>query len=115
MLVNPAQPAVWRAFQRRQFVLAGPMKLEQGQAVLIGCVPIFLASTDAPAEHERFWGLSLIIIDLEPLLGEAGLPDTASGLQWALRGADGAEVQPERVPVDAMTVAAALDLAGPVR
>jgi threonine synthase len=31
--------------------------------------------------------------------------------QWALRGADGGEVQPVRVPVDAMTAAAALGLA----
>ena len=31
--------------------------------------------------------------------------------QWALRGADGAEVQPVRVPVDAMTAATAIGLA----
>jgi threonine synthase len=31
--------------------------------------------------------------------------------QWALRSADGGEVQPVRVPVDAMTAAAALGLA----
>ena len=32
--------------------------------------------------------------------------------QWALRSADGAEVQPVRVPVDAYSVAAALGLEG---
>jgi threonine synthase len=31
--------------------------------------------------------------------------------QWALQGADGEEIQPVRVPVDAMTAAAALGLA----
>jgi len=32
--------------------------------------------------------------------------------QWALRTADGSDVQPVRVPVDAMTAAAALGLEG---
>ncbi|MCH6591363.1 MAG: PAS domain S-box protein, partial [Proteobacteria bacterium] len=80
--------AAERAIRKRHFVVAGPVELRQGGVALIGRLPIFLPLAD-DEKSERFWGFSIILLDLAPLLTEAGISDQASGLKFALRGKDG--------------------------
>ena len=81
--------AVQRAIDNREFVIAGPVKLLQGGTALIGRLPIFIKSPNDANGTARYWGLAIILIDLDPLLADAGLIDGLTGLNWALRGKDG--------------------------
>jgi len=79
--------AVERSIRERKFIVAGPLELLQGGVALIGRLPIFLPSTGE--QKEQFWGFSIILIDLEPLLVEGGLSELDTGLRYAIRGRDG--------------------------
>ena len=93
LLADPARrEAAERAIRERHFVVAGPVELRQGGFALIGRLPIFLPLAD-DEKSERFWGFSIILIDLAPLLNEAGIGEQASGLKIALRGKDGLGAQ----------------------
>ncbi len=93
LMADPARrEAAERAIREKQFVVAGPVELRQGGVALIGRLPIFLPSPDEE-KTDRFWGFSIILIDLPPLLTEAGLSEQASGLKFALRGKDGLGAQ----------------------
>ena len=109
LLAIPEQrDAVRRALLGRQFVLAGPYELVQGGVGLIARQPIILPYTEpgpgTPPDYVgpsvvteggragqpgRVWGLSLVVFHVGSLLGEAGLVDSTSPLEYALRGADG--------------------------
>jgi PAS domain S-box-containing protein len=85
---DPARrDVVERAIQERKFIVAGPVELRQGGVALIGRLPIFLPSERE--QKERFWGFSIILIDLEPLLEAGGLLEKDIGLRYAIRGKDG--------------------------
>ncbi len=89
LMADPVRrEAAERAIRKRHFVVAGPVELRQGGVALIGRLPIFLPLAD-DEKSERFWGFSIILLDLAPLLTEAGISDQASGLKFALRGKDG--------------------------
>ncbi|WPZ35894.1 PAS domain S-box protein [Thalassobaculum sp. OXR-137] len=92
---DPARrAAVEETIRSRSLLLAGPVSLRQGGTAVIGRLPVFVG----PAA-DRFWGLAVVLIDLEPLLAEAGIVDAGiggagmvgarGGLDIALRGRDG--------------------------
>jgi len=85
---DPARrDAVERAIRERKFIVAGPVELRQGGVALIGRLPVFQPSEGE--RKERFWGFSVIVLDLAPLLKEGGLLGQDTGLRYAIRGKDG--------------------------
>jgi len=48
-------------------VIAGPVELLQGGVALIGRLPVFVKSPNDATGTERYWGLAIILIDLDPL------------------------------------------------
>ncbi|MBC7907907.1 MAG: CHASE domain-containing protein [Rhodospirillaceae bacterium] len=67
-----------------QLTVAGPAELVQGGVGLLGRIPVFL---DKDGKRD-LWGLAIIVLDMAPLLAEAGLLDDAH-LKHAIRGSDG--------------------------
>ncbi len=86
LLADPERrDIVRRSIDRREYIIAGPLPLIQGGTGLIGRYPIYLPDGEA----DRFWGFATIVLDMQPLLAEAGLLDQDSALSFALRGKDG--------------------------
>jgi len=80
---NPAQDErpnvreeVQRAIQTADIVLSLPYDLIQGGEGIIARQAIY--------EGDRYWGLANVVLDVSPLLEEAGLIPTPSGLELAL-------------------------------
>ncbi|MEG4941264.1 PAS domain S-box protein [Microcoleus sp. F4-D5] len=73
----------------RKTLLAGPVKLLEGDETFISRSPIFLTPSGAEPETGVYWGLTGLIIDKNSLIEEAGLNDSSAKLQYALRGKDG--------------------------
>ena len=79
----PSQwPAVKRAIESGEAVLAGPVKLLQGGTGLINRTPVFL-------EDGSYWGILSLVLDMSSLLEAAGISSELNGVQYALRGKDG--------------------------
>ncbi len=80
---HPAQwPAVKRAIESHNTVLAGPVKLVQGGTGLISRTPVFL-------EDDSYWGILSLVINIDSLLEAAGLRGHSDGMIFALRGEEG--------------------------
>ncbi|MCI0418112.1 MAG: ATP-binding protein [Acidobacteria bacterium] len=89
LLKNPARrPAVERSIETGRLVVGGPTELLQGGLALIGYTPIFL-KPGKPSDAATYWGLAMTVIDLEPLLREAGVIRGTHRLRLAIRGKDG--------------------------
>ncbi|MEG3897712.1 MULTISPECIES: PAS domain S-box protein [unclassified Microcoleus] len=73
----------------RKTLLAGPVKLLEGDETFISRSPIFLTPSGADPETGVYWGLTGLILDKNSLIEEAGLNDSSAKLQYALRGKDG--------------------------
>ncbi|MEG4497930.1 PAS domain S-box protein [Microcoleus sp. F10-C6] len=73
----------------RKTLLAGPVKLLEGDETFISRSPIFLTPSGAEPETGVYWGLTGMIVDKNSLIDEAGLNDSSAKLQYALRGKDG--------------------------
>ncbi|MEG3927548.1 MULTISPECIES: PAS domain S-box protein [unclassified Microcoleus] len=82
---------VKEVIRTRKTLLAGPVKLLEGDETFISRSPIFLTPSGAEAETGVYWGLTGLIIDKNTLIEEAGLNDSSAKLQYALRGKDGSE------------------------
>jgi signal transduction histidine kinase len=83
-LDNPEQrSAVMRAIERKKTVIAGPVNLVQGGKGFISRIPIFL--NDAA---NSYWGLTSIVVKVEPFFQKVGLADVAASMNVALRGKD---------------------------
>ncbi|HSF74996.1 MAG TPA: PAS domain S-box protein, partial [Microcoleus sp.] len=80
---------VKEVIQTRKTLLAGPVKLLEGDETFISRSPIFLTPSGAEPETGVYWGLTGLIIDKNSLIEEAGLNDSSANLQYALRGQDG--------------------------
>ncbi|MEG5044777.1 PAS domain S-box protein [Microcoleus sp. B4-C1] len=80
---------VKEVIRTRKTLLAGPVKLLEGDETFISRSPIFLTPSGAEAEKGVYWGLTGLIIDKNTLIEEAGLNDSSAKLQYALRGKDG--------------------------
>ena len=73
----------------RKTLLAGPVKLLDGDLAFISRSPIFLTPSGADPETGVYWGLTGLIFDKDSLIEEAGLNDSSAKLQYALQGKDG--------------------------
>ncbi|MBW3585018.1 MAG: PAS domain S-box protein, partial [Cyanobacteria bacterium 0813] len=80
---------VKQAINTRKSLLAGPVKLLEGDMTFISRSPIFLTPSGADSETAVYWGLTGLIIDKNTLMEEAGLNDSSAKLQYVLRGKDG--------------------------
>lgn len=73
---------VERSIRDREQVFSGPLNLVQGGQAIIARRPIF-------NPDDSFWGFATALIDVEPLLREAGYLQLAKELRLAIRGKDG--------------------------
>ncbi|MEG4089950.1 PAS domain S-box protein [Microcoleus sp. Pol12B4] len=83
------QQMVKEVIQTRKTLLAGPVKLLEGDETFISRSPIFLTPSGAEAETGVYWGLTGLILDKNSLMEEAGLNNSSAKLEYALRGKDG--------------------------
>ncbi len=87
---NPAQwDAVKRAIDTGKTVVAGPVKLVQGGEAFINRTPIFKSAFSDKPDSGEYWGIASIVINMDTVFKEAGLPDTNSKYRVAIRGKDG--------------------------
>lgn len=77
--------AISRAKERRRFVIAGPLKLAQGDDGLIGRYPVYT--------QEDFWGMISLVIDMHGLFRTLGLYERQQEFDLAIRGQDGLGAQ----------------------
>jgi PAS domain S-box-containing protein len=87
--------AVQQAIESKRTLVAGPVQLVQGGVAFVSRTPIYLTPPGGSPASGPYWGLATILIDRDTLLKEAGLFDTSTGLQYALRGKDGLGAQGE--------------------
>lgn len=84
-LIHDERPDVRADVQRTidsgRTVLSGPYELRQGGLGLV--------AREAVYHNDAFWGLVAIVLDLPPLLQEAGIEGTSAPLQMALRDGSG--------------------------
>ena len=85
-----------RAIDGRELWVAGPVKLIQGGAAVIGRYPIFV--TEANQSHERFWGFANVLIDWESIVKRAHQAvGESAAVEIAMRGKDGMGAQGELI------------------
>lgn len=81
--------AVKRAIDTRQTVVAGPVELVQGGRAFINRTPIFKSTFSGQPDSGDYWGIASMVIDMDAIFKSAGLPETDSRYQIAIRGKDG--------------------------
>ena len=81
------RPAVLRAIENDEYIIAGPINLIQGGIAIIGRMPVYIPVLGA--SEEQFWGFATILLDVEVLLDSGGLLDRELGFDIALRGKHG--------------------------
>ncbi|RLU03472.1 MAG: EAL domain-containing protein, partial [Ketobacter sp.] len=79
-------PAILRAIEFNEPLVAGPVNLVQGGQALIGRAPVRVLNTEG--EHQ-LWGIVSAPVDVASVYREAGLLDPALGLRVSIRGKDG--------------------------
>lgn len=99
LLADPnRRKLVQHVIDERLYLIAGPLKLVQGGVGLIGRLPVYVPTEEVPAADvaaadestgDRFWGFATILLELEPLLAEAGVDENHAELSFSLRGRDG--------------------------
>lgn len=72
---------VQRAIETEEAILSGPIELIQGGLGLIGRQAVF--------QDGRYWGLVNVVLDVHPLLTEAGVEAEMGDLEYALRDSQG--------------------------
>ncbi len=82
-------PAVQRAIERRQTVVAGPLDLVQGGIGIIGRTPIYTDAGRAGSEQGEYFGILSVVINLPSMFKAAGLDNKDGPLKIAIRGKDG--------------------------
>lgn len=70
-----------RAVESRQLTLSGPYELRQGGLGIVARQAIY--------RHGEFWGLATMVIDVPPIIEEAGLEAGNATLEFALRDSSG--------------------------
>lgn len=88
---NPQQwPAVKRAIELGDTVVAGPLDLVQGGRGIVARTPIFVQDrTVYPPKDRLYWGLAAIVIDADELFKASGVARRVGQLSVAVRGKDG--------------------------
>ncbi len=87
--------AVLRAMQTHHTVVAGPVRLVQGGQGFINRTPIYRTYGDSDPTDAPYWGMVSIVINVDSVLGDAGLLQKDSWLNYAVRGRDGLGAQGE--------------------
>lgn len=87
LLNDPARRQEARmAVETRQLTLAGPLLSRQGEQVLIGRLPVFLADSEG---QESFWGFCIALIRASDLLADSGLHELPGrGFHYQLASID---------------------------
>jgi signal transduction histidine kinase/ActR/RegA family two-component response regulator len=87
---HPKQwPAVARAIQTKQTVVAGPVDLVQGGRAFISRTPVWTAATEHGGDGGNYWGIISMVINMDSLFNTAGLSSPGADIELSLRGADG--------------------------
>jgi diguanylate cyclase (GGDEF)-like protein len=83
---NPQQrETAFRARDRGELVLAGPVDLVQGGRGFIARLPVFV---DAPGGAKAFWGIVSAVIDVDRLYRDSGLVAADLPIDIAIAGKD---------------------------
>lgn len=86
----PSQwPAVRRAIQTHQIVVAGPLNLVQGGVGIIGRTPIYIQPKNATVPEETYFGILSVVIDIPSLYKAAGVDNLSTLFHIAIRGKNG--------------------------
>ena len=72
-----------RARDTNTIVMAGPLKLVQGDIALIARVPVYI-----PPEN-RFWGLLSVVLDIEKVYKNSGIKELEKNYNIAIQGRHG--------------------------
>lgn len=80
------RPAVVRALQQREYVIAGPLLIGDEQRVIVGRMPVFVRGAAAAG---RFWGFAQVVIDMDDIIEHTGLGTVEGEFAFAIRGVDG--------------------------
>jgi len=85
--LEPTQwPAVQRAVERGEIVVAGPLALVQGGVGMIARVPIFLPPSAGP---DRLWGVASVVVDFDAFLEAIEIDESRRTLDLAIYGRNG--------------------------
>jgi len=83
-------PSVERAIAAGNTIVAGPVELVQGGQALIARTPIFIQDrSQINPGLPKYWGLTAVVIDISSFFGAAGIQNTNSEWNLAIRGKDG--------------------------
>ncbi len=85
---------IQQAIDSRSAVMVGPTTLAQGSQALVIRRPVFLSPPDQLPRTGPFWGILSLVLDLDKLLGDAGLLNPDSPLEIALRNSDAIAGEP---------------------
>ena len=77
---------VEQSVKDRRDVIAGPIYLIQGGSAIIARRPVFVPLKDG--DGDSFWGFATILIDVQPLLVDAGFFELGEYVTVAIRGKD---------------------------
>ncbi|MCB1761617.1 MAG: PAS domain-containing protein [Gammaproteobacteria bacterium] len=78
---------VEQSVRERSFIIHGPYELRQGGVAIVARRPLFFAQPGESGDH--FWGFATVIIDIQPILADAGFFGLEKDLDLAIRGTDG--------------------------
>lgn len=79
-----------RAITTGQLAVGGPQELVQGGLGIIGRFPMFIPADSGTPDAGTLWGVAAVVMDLPPLLSEAGLDtgEDSPSLHLALQNRD---------------------------
>lgn len=78
-----------RSLEHRSIVLNGPSEDSRGARVLIGKKPVYLLNPKLRLMTGYYWGLAIVVIDLDAFMNFIEWPGDDPDLRFALRGKDG--------------------------
>ncbi len=83
---NSAQwPAVMKAMETREIVIAGPLELVQGGSALLLRIPVFPAGFPGqPLKDRTYWGVATLILDKNGMMANAGISEIVNGVRIAI-------------------------------
>jgi len=91
-------PAVQRAIDLGNTVVAGPVNLVQGGQGIIARTPIYIQDRTIYAQSKpEYWGLASIVIDSASMFRATGFEKGIGGLSLAIRGKDGEGAEGEMI------------------
>jgi len=94
LLSDPTRSQVVRkTIAEKALLISGPVELRQKGRAIIVRYPLFFPERVGDSSVDGYWGLAVILIDLDLLLTDVVLEAGQMGLELALRGVDGKGAQ----------------------